>query len=257
MKQQEAPDLQSLWNKWQQHRDEDAGNELVAQYMPLVDYHVRRISAHLPGNVSRQEVKSLGLLGLVDAIEKFDYNRDLKFDTYASFRVRGAIMDGLRREDWLPRTVREKSKKIDAVAEDLEQVLGREPEPEEIADKMGISSQEVLTIMKDTLYANTLSIEEKSNDEDGQHTEGIGYMIPDEKESPPEDQLIDQEKIGELSEAIKTLNEKEQMVISLFYHEELTLTEIGEVLELSTSRISQIHSRAVFKLRKVLLQVID
>ncbi|SET41002.1 RNA polymerase sigma factor for flagellar operon FliA [Salinibacillus kushneri] len=257
MKQQAAPELESIWNKWQQHKDEDAGNELVALYMPLVDYHVKRIAAHLPKNVSRQEVKSLGLLGLVDAIEKFDYNRDLKFDTYASFRIRGSIMDGLRREDWLPRTVRDKAKKMEVVAEDLEQVLGREPQPEEIADRMGISSQEVLSTLKDSLYANTLSLEEKSNDEDNQSSEGIGYMIPDEKVSLPEDQMIDQEKVSELADAIQHLNEKEQMVVSLFYQEELTLTEIGEVLELSTSRISQIHSRAIFKLRKILSQAIE
>ncbi|MRG85375.1 FliA/WhiG family RNA polymerase sigma factor [Salinibacillus xinjiangensis] len=254
---QATPDLQSLWTSWQQKKDQDAGNELVTLYMPLVDYHVKRISANLPKSVSREEVKSLGLMGLMDAINKFDYDRDLKFDTYASFRIRGAIMDGLRKEDWLPRSVRDKAKQIEGVAEQLEQSIGRKPSAEEIAGEMDISSDEVVRTIKDTLFANTLSIEDKAFEGDDQGREGIGYLVPDENAIIPEKQLVDNEKVNELAEAIQGLNEKEQMVVSLFYHEELTLTEIGEVLELSTSRISQIHSRAIFKLRNILTSIED
>ncbi|MBB6452899.1 RNA polymerase sigma factor for flagellar operon FliA [Salirhabdus euzebyi] len=249
--QQSTSPIQNVWKKWQKDKDQDAGNELVVQYMPLVDYHVNRISAHLPKNVSKQEIKSLGFIGLVDALEKFDSKRDLKFDTYASFRIRGAIIDGLRKEDWLPRTVRDRAKQIEVIAEKLEQELKREPTSSEIAEELGLTNKEVEETIKDSLFATPLSIEEKINDDDDRK-DGIGYILPDEKARTPEHQLLQKEKMEDLAEAIKQLNDKEQLVISLFYQEELTLTEIGEVMELSTSRISQIHSRAVFKLKKVL-----
>ena len=162
---QATPPFQSLWTKWQKDKDEEAGNELVQQYMPLVEYQVSRIFAHLPKSVNKQEVMSLGLMGLVDALEKFDVTRDLKFDTYASFRIRGAIIDGLRREDWLPRTIREKIKQMEAVASKLEQTLNRKPTAVEIAEELQLPIEEVEELIKDSLFANVLSIEEKSKDD--------------------------------------------------------------------------------------------
>ncbi|MBO8155212.1 MAG: FliA/WhiG family RNA polymerase sigma factor [Bacillaceae bacterium] len=247
-----APQVQKLWTKWKKYRDQEAGNELVKHYMPLVQYHVHRISAHLPNNVNKQEITSLGFMGLVDAIEKFDLKRDLKFDTYASFRIRGAIMDGLRKEDWLPRSIRDKTKKIESIVEKLEQQLNRSPSAKEIAVEADMEEQEVEEIIKDSLFANVLSIEEKNDDQEDNKSEALGYVIPDEKAELPEEHILKQENIKELARAIQTLNEKEQMVVSLFYKEELTLTEIGNVMNLSTSRISQIHSRAIFKLKKLL-----
>ncbi|KGX88613.1 FliA/WhiG family RNA polymerase sigma factor [Pontibacillus marinus] len=247
-----APQEQQLWEKWEQERDSETANELVRNYMHLVHYHVHRISAHLPQNVNKEDIKSLGLIGLYDAIEKFDLSRDLKFDTYASFRIRGAIIDGLRKEDWLPRSVRDKSKKIETTAEMLEQRLQRAPTSEEIANEIDSTEQEVEQVMKDTLFANVLSMEEKPKDTKSEHKEGIGYSIPDNSSKNPDFQMMKGEDYKELAEGIKQLNEKEQLVISLFYNEELTLTEIGQVLELTTSRISQIHARALFKLRKIL-----
>jgi RNA polymerase sigma factor FliA len=250
--QQALPPYRTLWKKWQKEKDQDAGNELVKYYMPLVHYQVNRISAHLPKSVSKQEITSLAFMGLVDALEKFDMDRDLKFDTYASFRIRGAIIDGLRKEDWLPRSVRDKAKRIENATSVLEQKLNRKPTTEEIAKEVGMSLVEVEEVLKDYLFANILSIEEKVNDEDESNKEGIGYVLADEHARLPENELIQKEKIKELIEAIKKLNEKEQLVISLFYDKELTLTEIGEVLGLSTSRISQIHSKAIIKLRDII-----
>ncbi|KGP74012.1 FliA/WhiG family RNA polymerase sigma factor [Pontibacillus yanchengensis] len=250
-----APQEQQLWEKWEKERDMDAANDLVQAYMHLVHYHVHRIGAHLPQNVNKEDIKSLGLMGLYDAIEKFDLTRDLKFDTYASFRIRGAIIDGLRKEDWLPRSVRDKSKKIENASEKLEQTLQRPPSAQEIAEKLGLPVEEVEEVVKDTLFANVLSMEEKPKDSNSDHKEGIGYSIPDPSTSPPETNLVKEENYDELAEGIKHLNEKEQLVISLFYNEELTLTEIGNVLDLTTSRISQIHARALFKLRKILTQI--
>ncbi len=247
-----APQEQQLWEKWEKDRDQDTANELVRSYMHLVNYHVHRIAAHLPQNVNKEDIRSLGLIGLYDAIEKFDLSRDLKFDTYASFRIRGAIIDGLRKEDWLPRSVRDKSKKIESTSEMLEQQLQRAPSSEEIAKEIGSTEEEVEQVQKDTLFANILSMEEKPKDTKSDHKEGIGYSIPDQTSKNPDSQMVKKEDYKELAEGIKQLNEKEQLVVSLFYHEELTLTEIGQVLELTTSRISQIHARALFKLRKIL-----
>lgn len=250
-----SPQENVLWEKWIEEKDPEIANELVSRYMHLVSFHVQRISSHLPQSVSKEDIKSLGLIGLYDAIEKFDLSRDLKFDTYASFRIRGAIIDGLRKEDWLPRSVRDKSKKIDAVAEELEQKLQRPPTSEEIASELNITAQEVEQTLKDSLFANILSMEEKPKDNQNEHKEGIGYSIPDQTTKTPDFQMVKQENYDELAEGIKQLNEKEQMVISLFYNEELTLTEIGQVLGLTTSRISQIHARSLFKLRNILRHI--
>lgn len=245
---------QSLWKSWKTAKD-DTMNEMIEYYQYLVDYHVERISSHLPNNVSKDDVRSFGLLGLYDAITKFDEKRNLKFDTYASFRIKGAIMDGLRKEDWLPRSLREKAKKVERVSEELEQKLQRMPTSKEIGKQLDMSPEEVETIVKDALFSNVLSIEEKPKNEID-FNEGIGYTIPDDQAISPEEELYMEELKQELVEAIKKLNKNEQMVISLFYNEELTLTEIGKILNLTTSRISQIHKKAIFKLKNILAKVV-
>jgi RNA polymerase sigma factor FliA len=244
---------QSYWQSWVTSRDAQAGNFLVQKYLPLVSYHVQRISVNLPRNVSRDDLRSLGLMGLYDALEKFEPNRDLKFDTYASFRIRGAILDGLRKEDWLPRNTREKAKKIEAAIEKLEQRLARKATIQEISLEVNMTEDEVHSVMNEHFFANILSIDEKPSDQDDK--DGQSFIIKDEGTEMPEEKLIKNEMIAEMVKLISHLNEKEQLVISLFYKEELTLTEIGQVMSLSTSRISQIHSKAIFKLRHALEKV--
>lgn len=250
-----SPLEKQLWENWSSNHDHEAANELIKNYMYLVNFHVERIASHLPNSVNKDDLKSFGLMGLYDALKKFEPSRDLKFDTYASFRIRGAIIDGLRKEDWLPRSIREKTKKIERVSEQLEQIYQRIPTASEIATKLNMTAQEVETHTKDSLFANILSIEEKSKSDYSDHKEGIGYSIADNTLTSPDGHLLKNEVNKELATSIKSLNENEQMVISLFYNEELTLTEIGQVLELTTSRISQIHKKAVFKLRKTLTKV--
>ncbi|MCZ0702587.1 FliA/WhiG family RNA polymerase sigma factor [Natronobacillus azotifigens] len=242
---------EDLWNNWIKRRDKHSANLLVEHYLYLVDYHVQRIAVHLPKSVLKDDIRSLGIYGLYDALQKFDPSRDLKFDTYASFRIRGAIIDGLRKEDWLPRSTREKAKKIEQATQVLEQELYRQPTVKEIANHLSMNVNEVETISKDSLFANLLSIEEKSSDSDDLK-EGIGYNLPDKKQLTPEDNLLQQEKYQDLSCSIRELNKNEQLVISLFYQDELTFTEIGHVLSLTTSRISQIHKQAIFKLKQAL-----
>lgn len=247
--------LEQRWDEWIYNQDNDAVNELTKHYMYLVSFHVERISSHLPSSVNKDDIKSFGLLGLYDALKKFEPSRDLKFDTYASFRIRGSIIDGLRKEDWLSRSMREKTKKVERISQELEQIHQRTPSAEEIADKSGMSVKEIESVIKDALFANILSIEDRAKDGDGEVKEGVGYTIPDESAIMPERNILQNELKEELKEGIKLLNNNEQMVISLFYNEELTLTEIGQVLELTTSRISQIHKRSIFKLRKALNKI--
>ena len=243
-------DEKSCWQKWIDCRDPQAGNMLVKKYMPLVSYHVQRISVTLPKSVNRDDIRSLGMMGLFDALERFDPARDFKFDTYASFRIRGAILDGLRKEDWLPRSAREKSKKIEGAIERLEQKLMRNVTPNEIAAELNISEDEVYTAMNENFFANILSIDEHPQDQDDK--EGTKYYIKDHHAELPENHVLQEELYEELSKMIEKLNEKEQLVLQLFYKEELTLTEIGQVMGLSTSRISQIHSKSIYKLRTTL-----
>ena len=239
-----------LWKKWIEDRDPQAGDILIRKYTPLVTYHVQRISAGIPKNISRDELKSLGMMGLFDALNKFDHSRDLKFDTYASFRVRGAIIDGLRKEDWLPRSSREKAKKLESKIEELEQKLMRHATPEEIADYTNVPVDEVYQTVQEHFFSNVLSIDEQLQENDDMESKKVA--IRDHSLKTPEQQMVKQELLKDLAEQINHLNENEQLVLSLFYTEELTLTVIGEMLGLSTSRISQIHSKALFKLRKLL-----
>lgn len=254
MNNNKSPQEQKWWNDWLNSKSNDAANEIIQNYMYLVSFHVERISSNLPSSVNKDDIKSFGLIGLYDAMKKFDPSRDLKFDTYASFRIRGAIIDGLRKEDWLPRSLREKTKKIERVSGELEQLLHRTPTSIEIADQLGMSAKEVETLVNDSLFANVLSIEEKPK-EGNSLKEGVGYSIPDYSAVLPEDSVTRLELNTELVEGIKSLNDNEQMVISLFYQDELTFTEIGQVMGLTTSRISQIHKKSVTKLRNTLNKI--
>ncbi|OIU72203.1 FliA/WhiG family RNA polymerase sigma factor [Rossellomorea aquimaris] len=240
---------QHYWDKWISNRDTEAGDLLVKKYMPLVSYHVARISVGLPKNVSREDIKSLGLMGLLDALQKFDPSRDLKFDTYASFRVRGAILDGLRKEDWLPRSTRDKAKRIESKILELEQRHLRHVSAEEVARELEMSAEDVYQITNEHFFANVLSMDDQLTDEDH---ETQSYSLKDHKTLSPEEEILKGESLTELELTIGKLSEKEQLVLSLFYKEELTLTEIGEIMKLSTSRISQIHSKAIYKLRNLL-----
>ncbi|WP_298784380.1 FliA/WhiG family RNA polymerase sigma factor [uncultured Marinococcus sp.] len=243
---------QEIWEKWLDNYDDTAADQLVDIYMPLVHYHVQRIAAKLPKNVNRDDLVSHGLMGLYDAMKKFDLSRDLKFDTYASFRIRGAIIDGLRQEDWMPRSLREKTKKIEETAEWLEQKKGRFVSDREIGEELDMKSSEVSKVIAENYFVHMLSMDEATPD--GERDETYRGAIVDHNAPSPEEMLTDQASLHELGEAIANLPEKEQKVVSLFYLEEMTLTEIGHILSLSTSRISQIHSKALFRLRQYLKQ---
>jgi len=247
--------IDDLWNLWNKHKDEHAANELIRHYMYIVNFHVERIASYIPRTFDKNDLISLGLMGLYDALHKFDPKRKLKFDTYATIRIRGAIIDGLRKEDWLPRTLRDQSKKIEQVTEQLEQTLGRKPSSKEIGKQLNMKPDEVEEVISDTLFANILSIDSTVNTTDTGDNVSLSSTLKDDKTTTPEQFMVNTELNAELIKGIKKLNENEQLVISLFYNDELTLTEIGEVLNLTTSRISQIHKKAIFKLSNILTKM--
>src|SRR5690625_226601 len=244
--------VQELWNNWVENSDDDTANRLMEHYMYLVQFHVDRVASYIPDSFDKNDLKSLGLMGLFDALHKFDPNRNLKFDTYATIRIRGAIMDGLRKEDWLPRTLREQTKKIEKVTEQLEQQLKRTPSSAEIGKELDMAPEEVETVISNTLFANIICIDKTLTTSESDEFATVSTTIVDEDSPSPDEHLLDTELKEDLVEGIKQLNEYEQIVISQFYVEELTLTEIGEVLNLTTSRISQIHKKAIFKLKNIL-----
>lgn len=240
-------DEKYYWNQWLSNRDPEAANVLIKLYEPIIQFQVKRVRVNVPKSVTTDELMSYAYSGLYDALTKFDAKRDLKFDTYASIRVKGAIIDGLRRDDPLPRSLRAKTKRIEKTIEDLEQKLGREVTLDEIADEMGMTLDEVRTVLNEAQAGIAVSLDEAIDVANGQ--EAIGTIIEDKRTVGPMEFLMKTESIEQLAKEIACLTEKEQLVISLFYHEELTLSEIGRILDLSTSRVSQIHSKALGKLR--------
>lgn len=240
------------WNLWLKEKDPHAADALIRFYEPLVQYHVNRIRVGLPKHIVTDDLYSHGYMGLYDALSKFDANRDLKFDTYASFRIRGSILDGLRKEDRMPRSIREKSKRIEAAIDKLEQERMRSISIEDVAEALEMTIEEVGEILNEGFLSSVLSLDEEIRHNERQ--EQIGNQIMDKEIVEPEFTLLKKESLDILVDKLLTLTKNEQLVISLFYYEELTLTEIGHVMELSTSRVSQIHSKALFKLKKVIDQ---
>jgi RNA polymerase sigma factor FliA len=233
---------------WQKERDEEAGNYLVEKYLPLVHFVVERLALNLPHTVQKDDLKSLGYEGLLDAIDRFEIERELKFETYASWRIKGAILDGLRKNDWLPRSIREKSKKIGEAYAVLQQDKLTAVTDDEVCRYLGINQTELHTIVQDTTLATALSIDEAVYEDDYTAT-SRGHLIEDINAESPEKHMSEQVIKETLAAVINRLPEKEKLVISLCYFEELTMTEAAEVLDLSISRISQLHSKALLRLK--------
>lgn len=236
---------------WKQEGSREAEVELVTQFLPLVTKVANRLAIGLPSNVDKDDLISYGRFGLLDALAKFDYTRGLQFETYAMWRIRGAMIDGLRENDWIPRTVRDKAKKIEEAYTFLEQQNLRTPTDEEISQYLGMSERELQQVYYDTSLASMVSIDEAVGDEDEQKTARHSYIV--DEITPRPEHVAQSSSIKEvLIHSIDKLPEKERLVVSLFYFEELTLSEIAEVMNLSPSRISQLHSKALFRLRSSL-----
>jgi RNA polymerase sigma factor for flagellar operon FliA len=238
-----------LWKQWKSEGALSAKQELIERYLPLVDYAVGRLAIGLPKNVSRDDLASYGIMGLIDAIEKFDYERGLQFETYASWRIRGAMIDGLRQGDWVPRSVREKAKRIEDAYQKLEQHYLRSVTDAEISAYLNVSTKEFQQMLQEIAIATVCSFDDPIREEESETR--LSLMI-DEKAINPEYKVNEFFLKESLAKAIDKLTEKERTVISLFYFEELSLSEIADVMSLSPSRISQLHSKAILRLRGAL-----
>jgi len=229
---------------------------VIKEYAPMVKYVANRIAMRLPPHIEVDDLMSVGVLGLIDAIDKYDSSRGAKFKTYAEFRVRGAILDELRSMDWVPRSVRQKASAMDGVIQKLQNKLGRPPEDEEIAESMGINLDELFTMLNETKSKPILSLEDLGIAKESGEQQSLLDCLAGKGDADPQTQLRLNELKGIIAKAIDTLPEKERLMISLYYYEELTMKEIGEVLGITESRVSQIHSKAVFRLRNKLKSII-
>lgn len=241
-----SEELRILWSRWKESGDLEARSRLIEHYLGLVDYVSGRLAIGLPRNVSKEDLGSYGIIGLIDAVEKFDLDRGLQFETYASWRIRGSMIDGLRQADWVPRSVREKAKKIEDAYQRLEQQHLRSITDEEISAYLQVSEQEFQHMLQEVSFASICSLEEPLREEDSENRLGL---LVDERAKNPEESVKDIFLKESLAKAIERLTEKERTVVSLFYYEDLSLSEIAEVMSLSPSRISQLHSKAIFRLR--------
>ncbi|MGA7827559.1 MAG: FliA/WhiG family RNA polymerase sigma factor [Geobacteraceae bacterium] len=223
-------------------------DELVLSHLPLVKYLVGRISSKLPPHLDQQDLMSVAVIGLITAAERFDPGRGILFKTFAEKRVMGSIMDELRAQDWLPRTLREKYKRLEHEFSVLEQKLGRNPSSEEVAAAMGMDLEKYFHLMEEVHSLSFMSLDDFHEDDEGSSFGFLNFLSDNGTESP-QNQMMAKQLLQVLGNAIESLPEKERLVVTLYYYEELNLKEIGEIMNLTESRISQLHSQAVIRLK--------
>ncbi|WP_037607571.1 RNA polymerase sigma factor WhiG [Streptacidiphilus rugosus] len=243
--------VDELWRAYKQTGDPRLREQLILHYSPLVKYVAGRVGVGLPANVEQADFVSSGVFGLIDAIEKFDPDRAIKFETYAISRIRGAIIDELRALDWIPRSIRQKARAVERAYATLEVSLRRTPGDSEVAAEMGIQIEELHGIFSQLSLANVVALDEllHGSGESGEHRGSLVDTLADQAADDPEEVAESREVRRLLARAINTLPDREKTVVSLYYYEGLTLAEIGGVLGVTESRISQIHTKAVLQLR--------
>lgn len=234
-----------LWDDYNRQKAPELREKLILEYAPLVKVVAGRLSMYLGYNVEYEDLVSYGVFGLIDAIDKYDLTKEVKFETYASLRIRGAILDQIRKMDWIPRTIRQRQKQIDAAMKELEQENGRPASDAELAKRIGITDDELLDWQSQAKADNVISLNEyieQGNDISSERVSSSNYDAPES--------VIEKSELKEvLGEALELLTEKEKKVILLYYYEELTLKEISSVLEVTESRVSQLHTRALQKMK--------
>jgi len=230
--------------------------EVIIRYSPMIKYVANRIAMRLPPHIEVDDLISVGVLGLMDAISKYDSSRGAKFKTYAEFRVRGAILDELRAMDWVPRSIRQKASSVDKVVQSLQVKLSRSPEDQEVAKEMGISLEQFHTTLNETKSIPVFSLDDLGIAKDSGEQQSLLDCLAGKADADPQTQIRLTELKEIIAKAIDTLPEKERLMVSLYYYEELTMKEIGAVLEITESRVSQIHSKAVYRLRTKLKAII-
>lgn len=237
-------EIEQLWKKYKAESSVELRNKLIENYLPIVKYTAERLRIRLPDSVDVNDLMSAGLFGLMDAIEKFDITRNIKFETYCSLRIRGAIIDELRYNDWIPRSVRTKSNQLNNAIQYLKNHFGREPSDEELAVHLEISEDELQALYKEANTSALLSFDQAANSES--QDSRVAEFIKAKKHMEPGDILARRELKNLL---IKDLSENEKQIIVMYYFDELTMNEIGRVLDVTESRVSQIHAKLLIKLR--------
>lgn len=230
-------------------------DKLVIEYSPLIKFIAQKIAARLPSNIELDDLISSGVIGLMDAIDKWDPTRDNKFKTYAEFRVRGAILDELRAQDWVPRSIRDKAKQLDRVTSALELELGRTATEEEISKALNITIEEFYELVNQVRPVSLLSIDD-SQTFSNVDKKSILNILEGCRLQNPFNQLNVKTVKDVVTQAIEDLPERQRLVLSLYYYEDLNLKEIGKVLRVTESRVSQLHAQAVTRLRAKLTQVL-
>jgi RNA polymerase sigma factor for flagellar operon FliA len=250
---EEASVIQELWQEFKATGSRDARDRLIVHYSPLVKYVAGRVAVGLPQSIEQADLVSYGIFGLMDALEKFDLERQIKFETYAITRIKGAIIDELRSIDWVPRSVRAKARAVETAFAALEASLGRTPSDAEVAAEMGVSEDDLQDIYNQVSFVGLVALDEVlsgSDKRDGSAT--LGETIPDKGEGPAAVYEVEEMK-QILAGAINRLGDREKIVLTLYYYEGLTLAEIGQVLGVTESRVCQIHTKSILQLRSRLV----
>lgn len=246
-------DKDKLWKDYQKKPTRELREQLIIEYSQLVKLVAGRLSMYLGHNVEYDDLVSYGIFGLIDAIDKFDADKNVKFETYASLRIRGSILDQIRKMDWIPRTVRQRQRKLDEAVKQIEAQTGRNASDDEIAQVLGISPDELLNWQSQLKVSNLVSMTEF--EENG--TEPAMDTTYNSHFTQPEEVVEKEELKKTLVEALDALTEKERRVIELYYYEEMALKEISKILEVSESRVSQLHTKSLIKMKKIMGPYID
>jgi RNA polymerase sigma factor for flagellar operon FliA len=242
-------DTKTLWQEYRRSGDQKVRDRLILTYAPLVKYVAGRLGSGLPAHVDDDDLVSYGLLGLIGAIERFDPDRDIKFETYAISRIKGSIIDELRSMDWVPRSVRSRARDIERAIGELEARLGRAPTDEEISSKLGVSEDELNESLSEISRTSIAALDELWTVSAGGDQIALIDTVEDTQGPNPQSALAETELKEAVGEAIARLPEREKLVVTLYYYEELTLREIGEVLGVTESRVSQLHTKAILRLK--------
>jgi len=242
-------DIQQVWRDYRANPTTKLRNQLVGNYLPLVKYNAERIWSRLPEGVDLDDLISAGVFGLMDAIEAFDLERGVKFETYCVPRIRGAMLDELRTMDWVPRLVRSKASRLEESRKALEAALGRPPRPDEMAEKLGVSLQEFDRMAGDATAVSLVSLNKKWYETDSYKDVREIDILEDKKAEDPTHRLQNRDLMRLVT---RGLNRNERLIIILYYYEDMTMKEIGATLDLSESRVSQMHSSIVARLQQQL-----
>ena len=242
-------DTRGLWQEYRRNRNEKLRDRLILTYAPLVKYVAGRLGSGLPAHVEEGDLVSYGLLGLIGAIERYDPDRDVKFETYAIARIKGSIIDELRALDWVPRSVRARARDIERAVAELESKLGRAPNDDEIATKLGLTEDELEDSLTEISRSSIAALDELWTVSAGGDQIALIDTIEDTQGPEPQTALAQTELREAMADAIARLPEREKLVVTLYYYEELTLREIGEVLGVTESRVSQLHTKAILRLK--------